>query len=285
MGAGRLGTALAIALREERYTIEAVVARRQRSARNSVALLDVPARALAAKDLPLISAKGSVIVATPDDQIETVVRRIARVSGNENGRVILHTSGALSSLVLRPLRDHGWHVGSIHPLIAVSEPRAGASALHGAYWCVEGDKQAIRVARAIVDDLEGRSFSVSSDLKALYHAAAVMASGNVVALFDVATEMLNRCGLTRKEAQQVLLPLTTSAVTNMSRSTPEEALTGTFARGDEATVELHLQALSQSGLETAHELYRILGRRSIELALRGRADKQALQRIRRKLEK
>ena len=72
----------------------------------------------------------------------------------------------------------------------------------GAFWSVEGDKAALRVGKAIVRDLGGKSFSIRSEDKPLYHAAAVMSAGNVVALFDVALEMLVQCGLTRKTAQQ-----------------------------------------------------------------------------------
>ena len=104
--------------------------------------------------------------------------------------IALHTSGALSAEVLGPLREKGWHTGSIHPLISVTDRTEGG--LEGAVWSVEGDNAALRVAKSIVRDLGGKSFSIRSEDKPLYHAAAVMASGNVVALFDVALEMLGR---------------------------------------------------------------------------------------------
>ena len=50
------------------------------------------------------------------------------------------------------------------------------------------------------------------------------------------------------DALRVLLPLLQSTVNNLARSDPALALTGTFARGDIATVRRHLQALSRNGL-------------------------------------
>ena len=41
----------------------------------------------------------------------------------------------------------------------------------------------------------GRSFTVETKKKALYHAAAVLTSGHTVALFDLAARLLVRCGL------------------------------------------------------------------------------------------
>src|SRR6185369_17908340 len=103
-----------------------------------------------------------------------------------------------------PLKKKGWRTGSIHPLVSVTD--GGRAELRGAFWSLEGDKEALRIGKAIVDDLGGESFSIRSEDKPLYHAAAVMSAGNVVALFDVALEMLVQCGLTRTTARTVLLP-------------------------------------------------------------------------------
>jgi predicted short-subunit dehydrogenase-like oxidoreductase (DUF2520 family) len=176
---------------------------------------------------------------------------------------VLHTSGALSSEVLEPLREKGWHTGSIHPLFSVSA--AGDGSLKGAFWSVEGDRTALRLGKEIVRDLEGKSFSIRSEDKPLYHAAAVMVSGNVVALFDVALDMLGQCGLDRKTARAVLLPLIASTVRSLETKSPEEALTGTFSRGDVETVKRHLAALQNQDLPEALALYRLLGQRSLEL--------------------
>ncbi|HKG96289.1 MAG TPA: DUF2520 domain-containing protein, partial [Pyrinomonadaceae bacterium] len=133
----------------------------------------------------------------------------------------------------------------------------------GAFWSVEGDRAALRVAKSIVQDLGGKSFSIRSEDKPLYHAAAVMTSGNVVALFDVALEMLGHCGLTPKTARSILLPLIASTVRSLETKDPVQALTGTFSRGDVETVKRHLDALKNN--KDALDLYRLLGRRSVKL--------------------
>lgn len=92
-----------------------------------------------------------------------------------------------------------------------------------------------------------------------------MSAGNVVALFDVALEMLVQCGLTRKTARGILIPLVESTVQNLKTKDPADALTGTFARGDLETVKLHLGALKKSKLKDALDLYRLLGNRSLKL--------------------
>jgi predicted short-subunit dehydrogenase-like oxidoreductase (DUF2520 family) len=279
IGTGRLGTALAIALAREGYSIAALVARHRESAKRAARLLDGSTRVMAVKELADLPPSKLLLIATPDDQIASVAKTLAKLP-HELGRpaTVLHTSGALSSTVLAPLRDNGWSTGSLHPLASISEPKAGAQLLRGAFWCVEGDQRAVRLGRMIVRDLDGKSFSISSEKKPLYHAAAVMVSGNVTALFDVALEMLGECGLTRRQAQNALLPLLASAVRNLEKLDPSRALTGTFARGDVETVKRHLEVLKNN--PAALEIYRWLGLRSLELS-GPRLDPAVVKRIKR----
>ena len=265
IGAGRLGTTLAVALAGKRYAIRSLVARRVQSARRAASflgdLLDSDVQVLGAKQLRALRPADVFLITTPDDQIAGVAEDLSGLVLPK--ATVLHTSGALSAETLAPLRQKGWHTGSIHPLISVSDTTKGDAALQGAFWSVEGDRAALRVAKSIVQDLGGKSFSIRSEDKPLYHAAAVMTSGNVVALFDVALEMLGQCGLTPKTARSILLPLIASTVRSLETKDPVQALTGTFSRGDVETVKRHLDALKNN--KDALDLYRLLGRRSLKL--------------------
>src|SRR6185369_1829356 len=200
------------------------------------------------------------VITVPDDQIAGVAQQLSKINADQKKVTVLHTSGALSSEVLAPLREKGWHTGSIHPLLSIS---AAGGSLRGAFWSVEGDRSALCLGKQIVRDLGGKSFSIRTEDKPLYHAAAVMVSGNVVALFDVALEMLGECGLDRETARAVLLPLIASTVRSLQTKSPEESLTGTFSRGDLETVKRHLDVMKS---KETRELYKILGKRSLKIA-------------------
>ncbi|HEX7296118.1 MAG TPA: Rossmann-like and DUF2520 domain-containing protein [Pyrinomonadaceae bacterium] len=264
IGPGRLGLALGIALSGAGYEIVSLVGRSRQKLQTTSGNLDASTRFLVTKELAKGPLGNLIIVAVPDDQIVEVGRSLAPLT-IASRRTILHTSGALSSDIFGPLAAKGWHTGSIHPLASVSDPIAGVDALRNAYWCIEGDRVATSVARRVVRDLGGRSFSIKSNDKPLYHAAAVMCSGNMTALFDVALGMLEKCGVSRRNAQKMLLPLLESNTLNLSRMVPEDALTGTFARGDVETVKLHLTGLRKKQLVEALELYRLLGDHALQL--------------------
>lgn len=261
IGAGRLGTALAVALKRNGYTLRSLVSRGSKNAHKVAQFVDDKVKAYAANQIGSLPQADLFLISTPDDQIATVAAQLSHLNYDPQPTV-LHTSGALSSEVLSPLQAKGWSTGSVHPLISVSSAN---DSIEGAFWSVEGDRRAVRLAKTLVRDLGGTSFSIRTADKPLYHAAAVMTSGNVTALFDVALEMLVECGLTRKTARRILQPLLASTVHNLETKDPADALTGTFSRGDVETVKRHLAALQDHKLRDALQLYCLLGRRSLKL--------------------
>lgn len=282
VGPGRLGMALGLALSKRNYRIQALVGRDLKRTRRAAFLLDVQPALVVAKDLPERVSSDIVLIATPDDQIAGLAQRWAKHFNATHERpVVLHTSGALSSDTLAPLARLGWSTGSIHPLVSVSDPLEGSTSFRNTYWCLEGSGSALKTMKRLVSALEGKSFAIKSADKPLYHAAAVMTSGNVVAVFDIALDMLSECGLTRAQAQKVLLPLLRSTVDNLVTREPSAALTGTFSRGDVATVEQHLKSLTGKHLVEALEAYKLLGKKSLRLA----AAKGLDPAIRKKIEK
>ena len=293
IGAGRLGQAFAIALQSSGYPVVALVARSTEQAEKAAALLKKtlgrgpgkrrPKFVFGANQLAELPETDLVLITTPDDAIQDTAQRLSSLWNGRKRSTVLHTSGALSSEALAALAEKGFQTGSIHPLISISEPVSGAAALHGAFFCIEGTAKAKRLAEAIVRDLGGHSFTIKPERKALYHAAAVMTAPHLTALVDLAVEMLSACGLSKRKAQQVFMPLLESTVNNLKTSNPQQALTGTFARGDIATVRRHLAALSGKELAEARAVYKLLGLHSLRLAEKNGLDAKLLNEIRKLL--
>lgn len=269
IGVGRLGGALALALSEKGNKIGQLFSRGGSEKADRIAALISPRpEVLPADELGEISQE-IIFITVPDPEIRGVAERLA--GQLKHTPVVFHTSGALSSEVLSGLREAGCPVGSLHPLVSVSEARSGAQRFKDAFFCVEGDDEARGAAEKIVADLGGKSFSVATQFKALYHASAVMASGHLVALFSLAVEALAACGPDGGEgqfrrAQEILFPLVKSTVENLSIQAPSRALTGTFSRADAETLRLHLEALRENVSPEILAVYLSLGARSLQLA-------------------
>lgn len=273
-----MGGALALALSEKGYEIENLFARRKEKAEKVSA--ETKSKVFTGDEFEKIESD-LILIATQDSGIAKVAETLAEKLTTKP--IVLHTSGSLSSDVLRKLKENGCAVGSLHPLVSISDSFLGKSRFKNAFFCVEGDAKAIDAAKKIALDLGGKSFSIETEYKALYHASAVTACGHLVALEDAAIEMLSKCNLGENESKEILLPLIESTIENLKSQTTSEALTGTFARADVETFERHFEILEKEVSENALEIYLMLGERSLRLAEKQGADSERLEKIREKI--
>src|SRR5437762_13054135 len=180
-GAGRVGGTLGRGWRELGWRIGAVVTRSEASARRAVRFIGA-GKACAGMTRQILASR-VILVATPDEEIAVVARELARIGEEElRGRVILHTSGAMDSGALEPLRAHGATVGSMHPLQSFSG--VAVPSLEGRVFAIEGQTQALRVARRVARELGGSPVRVAGSKKPLCHAAAALPSGHILAVSE-----------------------------------------------------------------------------------------------------
>lgn len=262
VGAGRVAQALGRALRESGMPVAAVAARSPERAARAAAFIGCAAA------VPLSHAAQRaerLIIAVSDCAIEPVAAGLAATPGRI--RVALHTCGNAGSELLGPLAARGVACGAMHPLQTICNPETGARALRGIAFAISGDAAALAFAREIVACLSGRALSIPPNARPLYHAAAVMASNYMTALFDAAVETLSHAGIAADEARQALAPLARTAMENAAEAGPLAALTGPISRGDAATVAAHLRALGDVSPPLA-DLYRAAGARALAMARR-----------------
>ncbi len=280
IGVGKLGGALAIALSMKGFKIENLLARNSENAKKIAELIESEPKIIFENEFAEISS-GVILITTQDFEIENVAQKLKE--NLHHKPTVFHTSGSLSSDVLKDLKAIGCKIGSIHPLVSISDAGLGAERFADAYFCVEGDEEATEIGEQIVKQLGGKSFSITAEYKTLYHAAATAACGHLVALVDVAIEMLTKCGLEKANAQEILLPLIKSTVENLETQSTAEALTGTVARADIKTLENHLETLEKNASKEAQEVYLQLAARSVHLAEQQGANAENLEIIRGKL--
>jgi predicted short-subunit dehydrogenase-like oxidoreductase (DUF2520 family) len=240
IGAGRVGRALGRRLRELGWKIGAVVASSESSARKAVRSIGAGcAHAFLTRQ---VLAAQVILITTQDHSVAAIAEELARIGAEElRGKIVLHTSGALSSRVLDPVKKCGAAVGSMHPLQTFSG--VAVPSLDGKVFAIEGDTHAVRTARLIARALGAVPVHIEGSKKPLYHAAGALAAGNVLALMEAATRLMTATGMHRREAVRALLPLTRQVLENFERLGPRAAWTGPLSRGDYAVVAAHTEAM------------------------------------------
>jgi predicted short-subunit dehydrogenase-like oxidoreductase (DUF2520 family) len=128
----------------------------------------------------------------------------------------------------------------------------------------------VRVARAIVRDLGGRSFSIRKEQKEAYHAWGMFASPLLTALLAASERVAGAAGVGRKAARERMLPILRQTLANYERLGAPGSFSGPIARGDVSTVEKHLRVLR--AIPGAREIYVALACSALrDLPVRNRA--------------
>jgi predicted short-subunit dehydrogenase-like oxidoreductase (DUF2520 family) len=205
VGQGRLGNAIVDALARAGYEPLGPLGRGADGAGADAVLLCVPDREIAA-------AAAAITAEVP----------------------VGHCSGATG---LEPLLAHEGF--SLHPLMTVTASGADFS---GAGAAIDGSTpRALELSRALAVALGMRPVRVAPEDRALYHAAASVASNFLVTLEAAAERLAADAGLERA----LLVPLVRATVENWAALGGDRALTGPVARGDDATVARQRAAVEE----------------------------------------
>ncbi len=240
IGAGTVGTALAVRLRQKGYEIAAISSRSYSSALRL-------AEAINSGDIydtsqGVVDNADFVFITTPDDAISAVV--------NQNrwhaGQYVVHCSGADSLDVLEPARMVGALVGSFHPLQTFASLQKAIDNLPGSTFALEAEGALLNILKEMSLALGGDWIKLGAGDKAAYHTAAVMSCNYLVTLVKMATDLWDSFGIPRDQAIKALLPLIKGTVNNIENLGIPTALTGPIARGDIGTIQIHLKTLLQT---------------------------------------
>ena len=262
VGAGRVGTALAVLLGRAGHRIVAASGREASRARVEAWLSDVPflppAEAARVAEVVLLSV--------PDDAIAAACDEIAVAGGFVGGASVAHLSGAAPLLALGPARAAGAHALSMHPVQTVPDVESGIERLPGAHVAVTAwEEPGFAVGERLAADWGGHPFRLPEERKPLYHAAAVFCSNYLVAVEGLAERLFRAAGV--EDPLPAFAPLAEATLANVVRVGPAAALTGPVARGDAGTVRRNLEAISAHAPEAA-AAYVALADAAIDLAVR-----------------
>jgi predicted short-subunit dehydrogenase-like oxidoreductase (DUF2520 family) len=275
ISAGRVGTALGVALERAEHVVVACSAISHASRERARRLLpDTPVL-----PVPDVAARAELLLlAVPDAELAGLVAGLATTRAVRPGTLVAHTSGANGIAVLAPLTDLGCVPLAIHPAMTFTGADEDVVRLSDACFGVTAaDEVGYAVAQSLVLEIGGEPFRVREDARPLYHSALAHAGNHVITVVLDAVEAM-RAALEGQEllgqemvgdvpgglAERVIGPLARASLENALQR-GQAALTGPVARGDAAAVARHLDALDEVDPELARA-YRTNSRRTAQRA-------------------
>ena len=236
VGAGAVGTALALALSQAGYVVRAAASRSHASA---LRLAERAPGVEACRDAQeVVDRCAMVFLTVPDDAIAEVAGALTW----RQGQAAVHCSGATPLDSLRAPRSQGALVGGFHPLQTFAAPESAARDLAGTTFGIEADASLREQLHQMAQTLGGRPIDLRAEDRPLYHASAVAGCGLLAALVGLAADLWSGYA-TRGEGLRALLPLVRGTLESLDRDGLPAALTGPLTRGDATTVSSHLRAL------------------------------------------
>lgn len=260
IGAGTVGTALALRLKGRGYPVVASSSRTLASAQRLASLVEGSRAFPRAQDVA--DRADLVFITTPDYAIGEVA---ASVKWHE-GQGVVHCSGADSIDILEPAKQYGAQVGAFHPLQTFASLTYAIENIPGSTFALEGRGALLNKLQELATSLDGNWIVLKPQDKVLYHASAVIACNYFVTLVKLATDLWQSFGIPNNIAIKSLTPLLKGTLNNLNNVGLPNALTGPIARGDLGTILKHLKALEER-YPSLLSTYKELGLQTIPIAL------------------
>lgn len=265
IGAGKVGFSLGKYLSVNGMTLSGYFSRSRSSAEEAAgftdsAVFDSPRELLAESDV--------IFITVPDGTISSVFSQLKGCG--ISGKTICHCSGAMTANeAFGELSSLGAYGCSIHPLFPVSSRYESYKELKDAFFCLEGDTEAIETWKELFTGFGNPVRVISGDTKKEYHAACAISSNLVCALAAESIGLMEKCGFSEEEALAALSPLAVANIKKVFSAGPVNALTGPVERCDISTVKKHLDCLPEG---PGKEMYRAVSLRLTDTAAKKHPD-------------
>ena len=260
IGAGKVGTALAVLLSRRGYDIVSVYDQDANAAATLTA--QIKGCRTAANSQQAADAADMVFITTPDG----VIPRIASEVKWRRGQGVIHCSGADSTAILEPAKKAGAMTAAFHPLQTFAGAKEAMENIPGSTFCIEAEEPLLSTLKQMAAGLGGNCITLKASDKAAYHAAAVFASNYLVTLVKLSADLWQTFSIPTDQAVKALLPLLKGTIHNMETIGIPNCLTGPIARGDSGTVEKHLNTIQEKAPQLL-STYKELGRQTIPIAI------------------
>jgi predicted short-subunit dehydrogenase-like oxidoreductase (DUF2520 family) len=204
------------------------------------------------------------LIAVPDAALGDVVAEIVAGDGVRPGAWVAHLAGALGLDVLAPVVEAGGRRLAVHPLQTFADVEGAIERLPGSAAAVTADDEdGFALGERLALDVGAVPFRLADAMRPRYHAAAVLASNDLVALSALAERLFREAGV--PDPIGAMLPLQRATLDNVERLGAAAALTGPAVRGDAATIERNLAAIAAAAPD-AVPAYVALARIALDLA-------------------
>ncbi len=253
IGCGKVGTTIFYLLKKNNHII-GVYDINKKNEKRAVKLLRIK-RNLTLDELCIKSQ--ALFFATPDDQILAAYKKtIPFIKGK---KYIFHFSGLLPAGIFP--KSKNTYRASVHPFATF--PKISIPATRKKYILfVEGDTRAANIAKRIFIKKYFIINKIRKEQKIYHHLIGVFSSNLMVGLISAIYEMTKSTHWSKKEINNVIMPIIKETLNNIEINGIKSALSGPVERGDIKIIKKHLNTLKKH--KNLLDIYKTLSRAILE---------------------
>ncbi len=253
IGAGKVGTALAVRLSGKGYPVAAVYDVNSEAAQNFAEAIS--GCKVVSKTQDVADAADLVFITTTDNLITTVANEVKWRAGQS----AVHCSGANTVALLESAQKAGALVGVFHPGQSFADKKQAIENIPGATFDIEAEEPLLSTFKELATALDGYWIEIKPEDKPVYHVAVEFTSLFVMLLFRLAAQMMQTMDIPTEQAARVALPMLRGTANIIETFGTSRPLTGPADRGDDETIKKHIDGLKRlfpKGLPLYRELVR-----------------------------
>ena len=248
IGSGNLAWSLAANLKEYHFSIEQVISRNLESAKAFAKHFEIPVASESISEI--FPDLDLVFLLTQDTFLKTVSEELAH-SGGKN-TLFVHCSG---SAALEEISAGGRKLAVMWPLQTFSKNKI--LSLKNIPLFIEAEDSLLPEIREIAQTLSEKVFFLNSGERQKMHLAAVISGNFSTVLFSIAEKISKE---TTGKGLELFIPYLEECLTKANEQGPMIALTGPAKRGDQNTMNKHIQFLKKEGKTDEAELYSLMSK-------------------------
>jgi predicted short-subunit dehydrogenase-like oxidoreductase (DUF2520 family) len=227
IGSGNTATVLGKLFAEKKHTISEVSGRNK----TAVNVLADKLNANVCVNINELNKNSDIyIIAVKDDAVDEVSSELKL-----NNKIVVHTAGSVAINVLKGASEN---YGVLYPLQSLRKELNYAPAIP---FLVDGNNDSTaKTISNLAASISPNVFIADDETRLRYHLSAIIVSNFTNHLFVLAKDYCDK----NKIEFNLLLPLIKETVKRLHSYEPSEMQTGPAIRGDEQTIQKHLQLLN-----------------------------------------
>lgn len=213
IGGGRVGPVLGAGLAAAGHAVTGVATVSEGGRERAQALL--PHAPIL--EIPVLVERSElVLLAIPEDEIESFVAGLAAAGVWQPGQLVLHTAPGLGWSVLQPAVSAGAIPLAVHPAMSFTGTSMDLVRLRESYCAVSAPAPVLPIAQALVVELGAEPVVIADADRPAYAEAIATATSFSASIVRQSIDMLAALGMESPSA--VIAPLVRSAVENALQS-------------------------------------------------------------------